>query len=168
MNGIAFLALISATLAPQSDIKSHVKELNAETAAAYKTHDAKFFESLFSPDFKAKDEHGVLLARKQALFVVRFQLNSIRFTDYKATTKALKLEPAQATMLTQAKMVGIAPGRRGAPPSKVVITRQWSDLYKKRDGKWDLVFRTELAAPIVKSQPIALLKPASPGPGHPK
>jgi hypothetical protein len=164
--------LISLAMAPavfgQSDLKAHVSAINAETAAAYKKHDSNFFDQLFSPDFKAKDEHGATLNKKAALFVVRFQLNSIRVTDYTATSKPLKLEKAQGTFVTEAKMVGIAPGRRGGPPSKVVITRKFSDLYQKRGTQWALIYRAELLAPVVKVTPMVLLTPSKTlmKPGH--
>lgn len=142
------------------DLKSYVRQLNARTAVAYKNHDSRFFDALFSPDFQARDERGVLQRRKQALFVVRFQLNAIKVLDYHATTQALTLQKAGGVVTTQVKMVGLTPARRGEPSQKVVITRRFSDQFQKRGNQWALVFRTELTAPIVKTTPLTNLVPA--------
>jgi hypothetical protein len=141
-------------------LKTYVQKLNVETAKAYKTKDSHFFDTLFAPDFKAHDEHGVLLGRKEALFVVRFQLNTIKFQDYHATTLALKLTPARGTVVTQAKMMGLTNARHGHPSQKIQITRKWSDLYEKRGNQWQLVSRTELAAPLVLATPLTPLTQA--------
>ena len=165
MNSVAYaLGLVfisSAALGPQADggLKQYVKKLNTETAKAYETKDSAFFDRLYGLGFESKDEHGVVLKRKESLFVVRFQLNTIKFTDYKATTQAIKLEKARGTVITKATMMGLTPARRGQPGEKVQIARKWSDVFEKRGDKWELVSRTELAAPVVLATPLVPAKP---------
>jgi hypothetical protein len=97
------------------------------------------------------------MGRKESLFVVRFQLNTIKVLDYHATTQSIKLEKARGTVITRCQMVGLTTPRHGRPAEKILMTRRWSDLYEKRGTAWALIGRTELATPLIKSTPMTLL-----------
>lgn len=146
-------------------LKSYIGRLNAQVGKAFKTKDSRFFDSLFAKDFQSRDEHGVVRGRKEALFVLRFQINTLQVLDYKVTTRSIKLEKARGTVVSTAKMVGLTQPRRGRPGQKVEIVRRLSDTYEKRGGAWVLVYRRELAAPTTRSIPSTALVPAA---RHPK
>jgi hypothetical protein len=152
-------ALLGHFPGAEADLKAYVLKLNPEVAKAYKTKDSRFFDTLYSPEFKARDEHGVLMGRKEALFVVRFQLNTLNVLDYHTTVKAIKIEKARGTVEATSKMVGLTAARRGRPGEKVEITRRWSDIYEKRGGAWVLVFHNELAAPAIVSKAALIIPP---------
>jgi hypothetical protein len=155
------LGLGSASASGDGPLKAYIGKLNAQVAKAFKTKDSKFFDSLLADDFQARDEHGVVRGRKETLFVLRFQLNTLRVLDYKVTTQSIKLEKARGTVVSTAKMVGITPARRGQPGRKVEIVRRLSDVYERRGNAWVLVYRRELAAPTTKTLPSIPLVPAN-------
>lgn len=152
--------LASACLIGPDDLTSYVKLVNQQTAKAFEAKDSHFFENLFTKDFKAKDEHGTLMGRKESLFVVRFQMNTIKVLDYKASSQPIKIEKSRGTIVTQAKLIGLTTARHGRPSERLEITRKWSDVYQKQGTAWTLISRTELLAPVVKTSPMTLLVPA--------
>lgn len=147
------------------DFKAFVHTLNLQVAKAYESKDSKFFDSLYSPDFQARDEHGVLQRRKEALFVVRFQLNVLKILDYKTIAQTVKGDKTHGTVVSTTKMIGMTQSRRGEPPQKVEIVRHVSEDYEKRGNTWVLVSRKELAAPITKMIASTPLAPAKKKPG---
>ena len=151
---------VSACLSGPDDLSSYVKLVNQQTAKALEAKDSHFFENLFTKDFKAKDEHGTMMGRKESLFVVRFQMNTIKVLEYKASSQPIKIEKSRGTIVTQAKLIGLTTARHGRPSEKLEITRKWSDIYQKQGTAWTLIYRTELVPPVVKTSPIALLVPA--------
>ena len=142
------------------DLKTYVKLVNLQTAKAFESKDSHFFENLFTKDFKAKDEHGTLMGRKESLFVVRFQMNTIKVLDYKADAQSVKVEKTRGTVVTSSKLIGLTTARHGRPSEKLEIVRKWSDVYQKQGTAWTLISRTELVAPVVKTTPAAVLVPA--------
>jgi len=162
LNSFALLlVLVWSAFGPRGDggLKQYVQKLNGQTAKAYETKDSGFFDRLYGPEFQSKDEHGVVMKRKESLFVVRFQLNTIKFTDCRVATQAIKLEKARGTVVTKATMLGLTPARRGRPATQLRIARKWSDVFEKRGDKWELVSRTELAPPVVLATPLTPAKP---------
>jgi hypothetical protein len=159
--GVLAAGLLVVANGRAEDLKSYVSKLNPKVAEAYKKRDSLFFDQLLDKDFRSRDEHGVLHNRKESLFVIRFQLNTLQVTNYQSSVESIKFEKAKGTVVTRSKMLALSVPRPGRPREKVEISRKWSDLYEKKGDSWQLVYRQELQAPIVKSTPMKLLQPAS-------
>jgi len=154
------LTSIVAAASNKAAFKSYVDGLNRKVADAFVAKDSKFFDTLLAPDFKSRDEHGVVHGRKESLFALRFQLNTVRVLSYKVTVKSVSLQKTQGTVVCNVKMLGLTPSRRGRPGEKVEIVRRLSDVYEKRGRAWALIYQSELAAPAIKTVAAVPLRPA--------
>jgi len=139
------------------ELKHFIRNLCPQTARALKTQDSRFFDQLLAPNFVAQDERGVKLGRKEALFVIRFQLNTLKVLDYRMKIQSVKLVGSQATVVSSAKLIGLTQPHRGHPGSKVEITRKVSEVYEKSGTHWLLIYKKDLAVPTTKILPATKL-----------
>lgn len=160
------IALLGGGGAPDDAAKllrSTATKLYLDSGAAYKAKDASFFDRILPSEFTSYDERHTKLGRKESLFVIRFQLNTLKVQSYVPQVKAIKLKGTTGTVTVSAKMMALMPARRMKPAENVEISRTWEDVFVQRPTGWTLVTRRELKAPDVRPIP---LQPATPAKAH--
>ena len=74
---------------PKKEFKSFALTVAHKEANAYEHKDSGFFERLYTPDFKTKDDHGIN-GKKVAIFLLRYHFNSLQKVTY--STKILSVD----------------------------------------------------------------------------
>ncbi|HEY3783204.1 MAG TPA: hypothetical protein VGL56_19160 [Fimbriimonadaceae bacterium] len=161
---IGAIALVGACLAqkPQTDFKSFTKILTVSEAKALEQKDSKFFEKLYSPDFKTKDERGVTNGKKVALFLLRYHFNTLNNVHYSTKILSLQSTGNTGTVTMMTVLTGTTKGRNFTPGGPIKVTRVEKRVFVKNGNQWLMSLDEDIKKPLVLSPAMsspATLKP---------
>lgn len=161
----AALGLMSLGLAAQASKKeftTFVKLLTPKEAKAMEKKDVAFFQNLYAPDFKTKDEHGVENGKKVAMFLLRYHFNNLDKLKFQTKILSLKIEGNVGTVTVQTVLDGVTQPRPGAKGSPIKVTRLERRVFVKKGTQWLMVLDEDVKKPLVIQPSPQLLTPAKP------
>ena len=148
------VVLISSWWARQTssnDFKSFAKVISTQEAAALEQKNSKFFETLYAPDFKAKDEHGVTNGKKVALFLLRYRFNMLDKVHYSSKILSLQSTGNRGTVTMMTVLSGVTKGRNLTPGGPIKVTRIEKRVFVKSGNQWLLSLDEDVKKPMVLS-----------------
>ncbi len=110
-------------------------ELEKQTLAAYKRHDAPAFTKAFGRDYIGVANDGVLTAEDELKKMTQLELSELHLEDPKVTFPTESVAVITYKMITSGKAAG-------KPMSATIYT---STVYVKRE-RWEAVLHTEAMA----------------------
>jgi hypothetical protein len=163
------LASLSAGAQPaKKEFKSFALIVAPNEATAFSHKDSKFFEKLYSPDFKTKDEHGVMNGRKVAIFLLRYHFNTMQKLTCHTKILSLASSGNMGTVKLMTVLDGVTQGRNGGKGTPIKITRLEKQVFVKKGNDWQMSLDEDLKKPqmlMIGAQPFVPMRLA-PAHGH--
>lgn len=153
----AAAALTAALCAQDSgkDFKAFVSTVEPKEAIAIEHKDSGFFEKLYSPDFKSKDEHGVTNGKKVAIYLLRYHFNTLQNLRFQAKVLSVAVSGKVGMVTLKTTLKADTAGRQGAKGAPMELTRIEKRVFVKQGNQWLMSLDQDIKKPL-------LLTPAQP------